>query len=251
MAEHERYVCRHKSACQCVDHRGTIFLHDGELRYEVIYEPEQVTFECRRCGDAVAVFYREPEIEKEATKADQAMVGWVIKARRIVSWVGYAKNSGTVQLGEQDVLEKARAEVMRLFGRAVASNPIGDASSPVLTEEQAAYFLSDCDWRIRAGIMRPIRYKMRGKAYRTNPLRARGLWFQDVPVEGEVMKVVRCVTGSQVPGQSDYDDCEMPYLGDSVHHSLYVVDSGIVWRESGRAWHGVLVYPSDVEVVND
>ena len=45
------------------------------------------------------------------------------------------------------------------------------------------------------------------------------------------------------------DDGEWPALYDQVHHSLYVVDSGLEWREGMQAWRSVLVHPTDVKEV--
>ena len=217
------------------------------------HEAERVTYECAKCGEVVGVFYRVPRLEQDRARGDKALIGEVIKANRCVAWVGYAKNPSTVPIADNELEQRVKADIAGLVNEALATIATGGTLATggvpkaVFTLAQADWFLHKANWRIRQGFERWARYRLRGEAYRKDPLRDRGFWFQDIPVEGEVVTIVACVTGTQAPGRAPYDwgdEGESSYLDGAVHHSLY----GIVTVEGRRR----LVHPLDVkEVCND
>lgn len=242
MAEHERYRHLHFANCQCYT-QGSRFRLVRELPYVVSYEVEQVTYECAECGDTMGVFYRVPELERDRVKADKATIGKVIEANRFVAWVGYAKNPSTVVVSDSELRERTKELCAKLVNKAIFGKL--SPGPKVFTIEQAEALLDEANWRVRRGFVQWAQYELRGEAYRTDPLRDRGFWFQDVPVEGEVAAIVACVTGEQVPAWDGYalDDYAPAYLSSPVRHSLYA----IVMADGERR----LVHPTDVEVQDD
>lgn len=239
MAEHERYRHLHFANCECFV-RG---LWAREIPDQVSHRPEQVIYECSHCGEVRAAFYRLPGLERERAKADKATIGRTIKADRCVAWVGYAKNLTTVVVSDSELRERTKELCAKLVNKAIFGKL--SPGPKVFTIEQAEALLDEANWRVCRGFVQWAQYELRGEAYRTDPLRDRGFWFQDVPVEGEVAAIVACVTGEQVPAWDGYalDDYAPAYLSSPVRHSLYgIVTVDGQWR---------LVHPTDVEVQDD
>ena len=193
----------------------------------VSYAPTRVTFTCAYCGGE-RVFYREPALEKIRTRAAKPAPMFPMRAiaPRYVAWVGYAKNPRTILLDYKEVCERS----MRLLIEAVSGEAFG---------KDKAQDVFSCAPFIQRACSRQARYHLRGEIVRQPPhCPARGFWFRDTKVSGQVTDTVRCWTGTRMPGRQgsylDGYDYDPPYLADAVPHQLYVVED---------RW---LVHPSDV-----
>jgi len=178
-----------------------------------------------------AMYYRSDELD--ACPVHPVLsVGEMLTAPRIVAWVGYAKNPLTVQLEEEQVLEKMGT---------IFSDMVEEACQIRLSKEQARDFWEDSytPLSIEIAFRRFARYLLFRQAFPTCRV-ARGLWFQDIPVEATIIEIVTCRTGHRYPGSYDrYGGDDLPYLGAVSYHWLYGC------RDQDQRL--LLVYPGDVE----
>ena len=239
MSRHKSFNNLTLSGCKCA---GSTLLKSGALFYwdrgfDITFEADKVVFECKKCGEMVALFYREPEVEKNPVKLEGLPhTGKQVSVPRVVAWVGYAKNTKTVQIG----IEQQETEARKKLTSALVS-----AGIPA-TEEQVEGFLHRYTTpnKMVDGLYKHIRYHIYKEAFYTNPS-PRGLWFQDVSFEGTVQEVVTVKTGKYSSGGGYDGYCEgysPPYLYDTETHRLY----GCVSDEGQKA----LVWPGDVEEDN-
>lgn len=231
MSRHKDFSKLTLSSCECVGSGlGSYFF--SELRaFDVTFEADKVVFECGRCGEMVALFYREPEVEKNPIKLEGLLhTGRLVSVPRVVAWVGYAKNTKTVQI----TMEQEDVGARRTMAGALANAGIS------ATEEQVEKFLRrhTTPRSMVNGLHRHVRWHIYKEAFRANPS-PRGLWFQDTPFEGVVQEVVTVRTGKYSSGGQDrYGDWDPPYLYATETHRLY----GCVSDEGQKA----LVWPGDV-----
>lgn len=256
MAEHGKYRSMRLAKCSCMGgivtdeftpaHRLSFW---GGEKYDITYGSGTVTFTCRACGGQLAIFYREPELEGGKAMADKSLIGSTVSARRRVAWVGYAVNSGTVEISQEAAEKTAVADIL-----AKAISAWGKVTTCPLTEEWAEAFLCAVPWAAYRGFLRQSRYVLRGEVMREKHLNTRGFWFQDASVRGTVIDTVRCVTGERVLGSCNryFMEFDPPYLSGQTHHALYVVELPPSETDPRSLWHygdwRVLIHPGDVEV---
>lgn len=230
MPRHREYWHVKPSCSRCG--RAATFLQP-EPEWVTSLSSDGVIFTCARCGEVAARYYREPVVELEAASIDDLRIGSSVTTDRIIAWVGYAKNPHTVRLEYQQVTDRMALLLTRMTG-------IEQEKADGIFAGKRWRSSNIVPWRIAKGFRQQAKWELLREAYDSAPLRSRGLWFQDVPVTGAVREVVRCVTGSQVPGYYDsyYGDYDPAYLDGQVHHRILgcTTDIGLV-----------LVHPSDLK----
>ena len=228
MSRHKDFSKLTLSSCECGDN-SPHYLSDL-CAFDVTFEADKVVYECEKCGEMVALFYREPEIEKNPVKlVGVACTDYLVSVPRVVAWVGYAKNTNTVQIS----IEREETEAKRVLHGALANANIK------VTEDQVERFLHryTTPSGMVSGLHKHVRWHIYKEAFATNPS-PRGLWFQDVPFAGVVQEIVVAKTGTYSSGGQYGGEWDPPYLSCTGTHRLY----GCIDDYGQKA----LVWPGDV-----
>lgn len=220
--------------------------------HRIIHREAEVLYRCDGCGRPLVRFYRVPSLERHPARTDSGLIGNgnTVSSRRIVAWVGYARNPETVSLHPAEV-EKRAAFLLATELTAASiydGTYIPDMSVVLPTDEylSLARNLLEVSAAIGTVFLRRARYELRrGEMYAQPTLRNRGFWFRDMAVNGTIVGTVNCQTGLYIGGKRDklWGEWDPPTLIEAVRHSLYVV------RES--RYKSFLVHPLDVRHVTN
>jgi len=248
MARHKKFRRIAVPNCRCWN--GLTLRLTGK-RDKVSHRAAEVVFRCPACERILARFYRDPVLERYPARAGSDWIGRVIRARRYVAWVGYARNPSTIVLDEDAVQERAArylaeklakaAQVEREGGRVILPLP-SEVSGNGTFETLAKNLLEVCGL-ISFAIEKSVKYDLwREVMYHSRlSLPTRGFWLKDCQVKGPVFELVRAQTGVWVSGYGSFGDWESPYLDRAVYHTLLVVADAEVGA--------ILVHPSDAYFV--
>jgi len=223
-------------------HCGAVGL-DRLIQPQVSHREAEVVFRCGYCGSITARYYRDPVMERYPARADPDLIERNVSARRIIAWVGYARNYRTLPLSEEAIHQRAVILLARKLAEAnkVERTDRGDIylpgeSCPSSADKTTAENLLLVCGVVADAIRRQAEYELRHEMmYGATMLPIRGFWFEDRKIAGTITRIVRCLTGVRRSGNYYAGDWDPPYLGVAVHHSLYVLDDAF------------LVHPLDIE----
>lgn len=234
MATHKQYSHVPVGQCKCMRLSDTWNYPQHNYAPVAQYGSKRVEITCPDCNTAGSIFYRTPKIDKASIRPDKTLIGQVVQVKRIVAWVGYAKNASTVFWTQKDEDEKCAQVLAREVKISV------DRATTLLVARNFWY-----DW-LGTAIRKRARYELLGRAFKSQPTFAnRGLWFMNKSASVQINGVLRCITGVRdsgyVPvGSWDYtDDCEAPSLYNQTHHQLY-------YCNHSETHQRVMIYPDDV-----
>ena len=212
------------------------------IQPQVSHREAEVVFRCGHCGGIIARYYRDPVMERYPAKADPNLIGRSVSTRRIIAWVGYARNYRTLPLSEEAIHQRA---VILLARKLAEANKVertdrgvylpGEAYPSNTDKTTAENLLLVCGV-VADAIRRQAEYELRHEMmYSATMLPIRGFWFKDQKITGTITRTVCCLTGVRRSGGYYAGDWDSPYLGVAVRHSLYVLDDAF------------LVHPLDIE----
>jgi hypothetical protein len=241
--------------------RGINQLSDSADTFDISYLPHEILVTCEKCGEELARFYSDPEIDNTRAKIE-VEVGDVVTAKRVVAWVGYTYDRDMILITDAMLRDEAAHVLLELIGagwKVKEGDPLDAALQSLyrlardvgITTLRRDLFHFD----IRRVFEKEARWRLRRKFIKRG-FPNRSLWFQDREVTVNVHKIIACNTGTYDPGRPSsgyYDDGgEWPCLYGGSYHQLLAGDLSDNTMGGLRFSYNespAMIYPSDAELL--